>query len=138
MDIVSPEERSRMMSGISGKNTRPELVVRSLAHRLGLRFRLHASDLPGRPDLVFPRHQTALFVHGCFWHRHDCNLAAVPKTRMEFWLAKFAATVERDRRTRVSCEVQGWRVLEIWECETRDLAAVRHRLRDHFGVQAAG
>lgn len=84
---------------------------------------------------MFPRHRTALFVHGCFWHRHDCSLAAVPKTRTEFWLAKFAANIERDRRTRASLEIQGWRVLEIWECETRDPAAVRQRLRDHFGVK---
>jgi DNA mismatch endonuclease, patch repair protein len=134
MDIVSPAKRSQMMSGIRGKNTRPELVVRSVAHRLGLRFRLHRKELPGRPDLVFPRHRTAVFVQGCFWHRHDCGLAAVPKTRTEFWLAKFAANVKRDRLCRAELENRGWRVLEIWECETRDARIVERRLREHFGL----
>lgn len=132
MDIVSATKRSQMMSGIRGKNTKPELVVRSLAHRLGLRFRLHGKELPGRPDLVFPKHRTAVFVHGCFWHRHDCGLAAVPKTRTEFWLAKFAANVERDRVSKAELKSQGWRVLEIWECETREPAVVERRLRKHF------
>lgn len=134
MDIVSPAKRSQMMAGIRGKNTKPELVVRSIAHGLGLRYRLHRNDVPGRPDLLFPKHRTAVFVHGCFWHRHDCGLAAVPKTRTEFWLTKFATNVERDRRHRAELEVQGWRVLEIWECETRDTEAVERRLRKHFGV----
>lgn len=134
MDIVSREKRSRMMSGIRGKDTRPELLVRSTAHRLGLRFRLHVKELPGRPDLVFPRYRTALFVHGCFWHRHDCALAAVPSTRSDFWLAKFAANVERDRRSKAALESQGWRVLEIWECETRRPELVEKRLRAHFGL----
>jgi DNA mismatch endonuclease, patch repair protein len=134
MDIVSPAKRSQMMSGIRGKNTRPELVVRSVAHRLGLRFRLHRKELPGRPDLVFPKHRTAVFVQGCFWHRHDCGLAAVPKTRTEFWLSKFAANVKRDRICRAELESGGWRVLEIWECETRDPRTVEHRLRRHFGL----
>lgn len=134
MDIVTPAKRSQMMSGIRGKNTRPELVVRSVAHRLGLRFRLHPKELPGRPDLVFPKHRTAVFVQGCFWHRHDCGLAAVPKTRTEFWLAKFAANVERDRVCRTELELRGWKVLQIWECETRDPAKVELLLRMHFGL----
>ncbi len=136
MDTVSPEKRSRMMSGIRGRDTAPELVVRSVAHRLGLRFRLHAKNLAGRPDLVFPKHRTVLFVHGCFWHRHDCGLAAVPKTRTEFWLAKFSANQQRDRRVREMLEMQGWRVLEIWECETREPERVRQRLLADFGLGA--
>jgi DNA mismatch endonuclease, patch repair protein len=134
MDIVSPAKRSQMMSGIRGKNTRPELVVRSVAHRLGLRFRLHRRELPGRPDLVFPKHQTVVFVQGCFWHRHSCGLAAVPKTRTEFWLDKFAANVKRDRLCKAELEDLGWKVLEIWECETRDPETVERRLREHFGL----
>lgn len=134
MDIVAPEARSRMMRGIRSKHTTPELVVRSLAHGLGLRFRLHVRDLPGCPDLVFPRHRTVVQVHGCFWHRHDCHLAAVPKTRVEFWQAKFDANKARDLRNRTRLEELGWRVLEVWECETLRPEAVRNRLAQHFGI----
>lgn len=91
MDIVSPEVRSRMMGGIRGKNTKPEIAVRRAAHAMGLRFRIHRRDLPGNPDLVFLKCRTVVFVHGCFWHRHDCGLAAVPKTRPEFWAARRTA-----------------------------------------------
>ena len=135
MDIVNPAKRSQMMSGIRGKNTRPELVVRSIAHRLGLRFRLHRKDLPGRPDLVFPKHKTVIFVHGCFWHRHNCPMAAVPKTRTAFWLAKFAANKKRDHECTVALENRGWRVLELWECETRDCSLIEQRLRKYFDLK---
>jgi DNA mismatch endonuclease (patch repair protein) len=128
VDIVSPEVRSRMMSGIKGKNTMPEIVVRKATHRMGLRFRIHCKDLPGKPDLVFPKHKTVVFVHGCFWHRHDCRLAAVPKTRPEFWAAKFKANIERDLRNRHHLESLGWRVIEIWECETRDAQTLLAKL----------
>jgi len=134
MDIVSPSRRSQMMKAIRGKDTVPELVVRSVAHGLGLRFRLHSSKLPGRPDLVFPRWKTVVLVHGCFWHRHGCQLAATPKTRVEFWQAKFAANQKRDRLVRAELEARGWKVLEIWECETRDPELVRKRLTAHFGL----
>ncbi len=132
MDVVSPAMRSRMMSGIRGKNTRPELIVRSVAHRLGLRFRLHREDLPGRPDVVFPKHRVALFVHGCFWHRHDCGLAAKPKTRPEFWETKFKRNVQRDAAAKRLLEEAGWRVVVVWECETRDQAVLRARLQKQF------
>lgn len=135
MDIVSPAVRSRMMGGIRGKNTRPELIVRSIAHRLGLRFSLHRADLPGRPDVVFPRHRTVVLVHGCFWHRHDCGLAASPKTRPEFWKAKFEGNVRRDAVTRKRLEEAGWRVIVVWECETAHEAALAARLRHEFGVK---
>ena len=135
MDIVSPAVRSRMMSGIKGRNTKPELIVRSVAHRLGLRFRLHRADLPGRPDIVFPRHQVVVLVHGCFWHRHDCGLAANPKTRPEFWEAKFQANVRRDALTKQRLEEAGWQVIVIWECETRDEAGLAKRLRKEFGLK---
>lgn len=132
MDIVSPEVRSRMMSGIRGKNTQPELVVRSLVHRLGLRFRLHVQGLPGRPDLVLSRHRTVILVHGCFWHRHSCGLAAVPRTRPEFWSAKFDANVRRDARNKAALEELGWRVVEVWECESRDLESLARRIQALF------
>jgi len=135
MDIVSRSVRSRMMRGIRSSDTRPELLVRSAAHRLGLRFRLHRRDLPGTPDLVFPRHRTVVFVHGCFWHRHDCGLAAEPKTRKRFWTEKFAANVMRDEKNRAELAAQGWRVIEIWECETRNSSSVRRRLQRAFHVR---
>jgi DNA mismatch endonuclease (patch repair protein) len=134
MYVVSKETRSRMMSGIRGKDTAPEMLVRSVAHSLGLRFRLHVRTLPGRPDLVFPRHRTVIFVHGCFWHRHNCRLAAMPKTRPDFWRAKFDANQRRDIRNRELLEQQGWRVVEVWECETRDPAIVKLRLAQWFGI----
>jgi DNA mismatch endonuclease (patch repair protein) len=134
MDVVSPEVRSRMMSGIRGKNTQPELIVRSLVHRLGLRFRLHGRGLPGRPDIVLPRHRTVILVHGCFWHRHSCGLAAVPRTRPEFWAAKFDANVRRDARNKAALEALGWRIIEVWECEVRDLESLAERIRALFTV----
>lgn len=106
------------MSGIRGKNTLPERTVRSHLHRAGLRFSLHRRDLPGSPDLVLPRWNAVIFVHGCFWHRHPgCVKAAVPKTRRNFWLRKFAANVERDRRHRRALQRLGWRTHVVWECE---------------------
>ncbi|MGJ4802922.1 very short patch repair endonuclease [Luteimonas sp. SDU82] len=135
MDIVSPARRSRMMSGIRSSNTQPELVVRSTAHRMGLRFRLHRRMLPGSPDLVLPRWNLAIFVHGCFWHRHGgCRLCAEPKTRSEFWQAKFKANVARDREAVKRLKALGWRVEVIWECETKNADAVACRLwRATFG-----
>lgn len=120
MDRISPERRSWLMSRIASRHTRPEIAVRRAAHAAGLRFRLHLRDLPGTPDLVFPRHRVALFVHGCFWHRHEgCRLASMPKSRTEFWEAKFAANVARDRRHALALEAAGWRTVTVWECEIR-------------------
>lgn len=132
VDIVSPEVRSRMMSGIRGKNTRPEIVVRQAAHRMGLRFRIHRKDLPGKPDLVFPKYRTVVFVHGCFWHRHDCKLAAVPKTRPEFWVAKFQSNIDRDLRNQRQLESLGWHVIKIWECETKNPQLLFAKLKQIF------
>lgn len=120
------------MQAIRGKDTVPERLVRSMAHRLGLRFRLHGKNLPGRPDLVLAKHRTVIFVHGCFWHRHNCKLAATPKTRPEFWALKFQANVDRDRRNKTLLEERGWRVVEIWECETRSSETLGLRLRREF------
>src|SRR4051812_48307916 len=132
MDVFSPSKRREVMQAIRGKDTTPELLVRSMVHRLGLRFRLHGRKLPGKPDLVLTRHRTVILVHGCFWHRHDCGLAANPKTRPEFWAGKFQANVERDRRVRAQLAELGWRVVEIWECETRRVETLELRLRREF------
>ena len=108
------------MSRIRGKNTRPELLLRSLLHRAGYRFRLHAPHLPGRPDIVLPKYRTVIFVHGCFWHRHEeCSNATMPKTRTGFWAEKFQRTVERDQQKQAELEALGWKVLTVWECELK-------------------
>ena len=128
-DIMDSKQRSKLMAGIRSCNTAPELAVRRIAHRMGLRFRLHRKDLPGCPDLVFPKHRLVVFVHGCFWHRHKgCRHASIPKSRTNFWMAKLAANVARDRRQEAALQALGWRVLVIWGCETRDRMAVEHRL----------
>ncbi|MER2218892.1 very short patch repair endonuclease [Methylobacterium brachiatum] len=114
-----PAARSALMSRVRGANTKPELVVRRAVHALGYRFRLHRRDLPGSPDLVFPRLRLALFVHGCFWHRHQgCRRTTTPKTRVEFWANKFEANVRRDERVVAELQALGWRCETIWECET--------------------
>lgn len=119
-DIVDKETRSGMMSAIRGKNTKPELVVRSFLHRAGLRFRLH-TRLPGKPDIAFPKYRTVVFVHGCFWHRHkNCRFAATPKTRTCWWMAKFESNQTRDKKISSKLRRSGWRVLTVWECETRN------------------
>ena len=119
-DHISPAERSEIMRAVKSKNTSPEKRVRSAAHRLGLRFRLHRKDLPGSPDLLFPKRKTALFVHGCFWHRHEnCPRATTPKTNADYWNEKFRRNIERDEETRKRLEESGWKVLVIWECETK-------------------
>ena len=119
-DVVDKETRSRMMSGIRGKNTKPELILRRALHARNLRFRLHPARMPGRPDLVFPKYRAAIFVHGCFWHRHeDCRYATTPATRPEFWREKFLDNVERDQRNIGALRAEGWRVAVIWECSLR-------------------
>ncbi len=118
-DLLTKERRSWNMSRIPSRDTKPEIFVRSLLHRLGLRFRVHRA-LPGRPDIVLPRHRTVVLVHGCFWHRHGrCRFAYTPKSNLKFWLAKFAGNVERDRRARLALRKLGWRVITVWECEAR-------------------
>ena len=131
---------SRRLAAVRTRDTAPEMIVRRMLHRMGCRFRLHRADLPGRPDIVLPRHGVALFVHGCFWHRHgDCPLARDPARNSASWRAKFARNVERDARNRAALEELGWRVEVIWECETGDPAGLGRRLRRMFpGDATAG
>ena len=115
-DTVSTAVRSRMMAAVKGKNTKPELAIRSALHRRGFRFRLHRKDLPGRPDLVFTGRNAVIFVHGCFWHGHDCHLFRWPKSREDFWRAKIGANIERDWNQREALADAGWRIGTVWEC----------------------
>ena len=117
------------MARVKGKSTKPEIIVRQMAHRLGYRFRLHRRNLPGTPDIVFPRLKLALFVDGCFWHRHEnCRFAYNPKTNVEFWTRKFENNVLRDKKVKKELREMGWRVATIWECETADAASLRRTL----------
>lgn len=122
------------MSRIRGKDTRPEMRVRCLLHRHGYRFRLHVRDLPGRPDIVFRRRRKVVFVHGCFWHRHEgCSRAAIPRTRVDYWTRKFEATRARDAATLSALEAMGWKSLVVWECEMKDEGALLIRLHHFLG-----
>jgi len=133
-DIIDSKRRSALMAGIRGRDTAPEVAVRRIAHRMGMRFHLHRKDLPGRPDLVFPKHCLVVFVHGCFWHRHEgCRHASTPKSRSAFWTEKFAANVARDARQEAALRARGWRVLVIWECETKHKGVVEHKLSTLIG-----
>ncbi len=130
MDVVSQAKRSEMMSGVRGKDTRPELAVRRLVHALDHRFRLHRRDLPGCPDLVLPRLRKVIFVHGCFWHRHlGCRFAYMRKANAEFWLKKLTSNVNRDAVAQTALIAQGWDVMVVWECEVGDSQPLDGRLR---------
>jgi DNA mismatch endonuclease (patch repair protein) len=118
-DVVSSEVRSRMMSGIRGKDTAPEMVIRRGLHARGFRYRLHDRRLPGRPDLVLPKYRAVIFVHGCFWHGHGCHLFKWPKTREDFWREKIQGNMRRDRAQTALLKQQGWRSTVVWECELR-------------------
>lgn len=118
-DVVDKATRSRMMSGIRSRDTRPEMLIRKALHAQGFRYRLHDKSLPGKPDLVFPKYKAAIFIHGCFWHGHDCRYFKVPQTRTAFWLEKIAGNRQRDARQLTQLQSNGWRVLLIWECATR-------------------
>jgi DNA mismatch endonuclease (patch repair protein) len=120
-DTISKEKRSWNMSRIRAKNTKPEMIVRSALHKAGYRFRLHVSNLPGMPDIVLPKYKTVIFVHGCFWHRHEnCRFAYTPKSRSAFWEEKFRKNIERDKFSHKELSEMGWKVLIIWECEIYD------------------
>lgn len=119
-DTLTPEKRSWNMSRIKGKNTNPEVCLRSLLHQAGFRFRIHADNLPGKPDIVLPHYKKVIFVNGCFWHRHEnCKYAYIPKSRQNFWQEKFARTVLRDQEKAEKLIQKGWQVLTVWECELK-------------------
>lgn len=133
-DKITKEHRSWNMSRIRGRDTRPERVVRSVLHSLGLRFRLHLTNLPGCPDIVLPRHRTVVFVHGCFWHRHaKCKYAYSPKSKIDFWNDKFEQNIARDCSVQMELKSLGWRVIVVWECETRSTSKMMARLAAIFG-----
>ena len=134
-DTVDKATRSWIMSRIRGQDTAPELAVRRTAHRLGLRFRIHRSDLPGKPDLVFPRHNLVLFVHGCFWHCHrNCKAASMPKSRRSYWRNKLARNVERDKANAAKLRKLGWRVHTVWECQAKDPGRLERMLKRKFAL----
>ncbi len=138
-DIVTQDQRSKNMSRIKGKNTKPEMIVRSVCHEMGLRYRLHRKDLPGKPDLVFPKYRLCLFVHGCFWHRHpSCKYAYTPKSRLDFWLPKLAKNVDRDINAQRALEVSGWRVSIIWECQTKNTDTLRTEIQKLINPEVGG
>tara|TARA_B100000945_G_scaffold286117_1_gene256833 strand:+ start:81 stop:497 length:417 start_codon:yes stop_codon:yes gene_type:complete len=123
------EQRSRNMSAIKSKNTKPEIAVRKLLHSMGYRFRLHRKDLPGSPDIVLPKYKTVIFVHGCFWHRHEnCKYASTPKTRAEFWESKFGGNIKRDKINQTNLIKLGWKIIIVWECDLKKT----HYLKDLF------
>ena len=132
-DRISPEHRSWNMSRISGKNTRPEKSVRSILHRMGLRFRIHRKDLPGKPDIVLTKFRTVVFVHGCFWHQHKrCKYANIPKTRTDFWKEKFYENKKRDLYNVRKLKKDNWKVLTVWECELHEVHKLENRLKKLF------
>ena len=127
------ELRSRNMSAIKSKNTKPEIKVRKILHSMGYRFRLHSKDLPGSPDIVLPKYKTVIFVHGCFWHRHEnCKYASNPKTRKEFWNKKFKENIKRDLEIQDKIKNLDWRSVVIWECETKNIENLRGKIIDVF------
>jgi len=129
-DNISKEKRSWNMSKILAKNTKPEIIVRSVLHKAGYRFRLHVSTLPGKPDIVLAKYKTVVFVNGCFWHRHvGCKYTYTPKSRIEFWEEKFRRNIERDQFNKRSLEQLGWKVVTVWECETENEHILEEQLK---------
>jgi DNA mismatch endonuclease (patch repair protein) len=135
MDTLSGAERSQRMALIRSAHTKPELLVRSMVHKCGYRYRLHVSDLPGKPDLVFPSRRKVVFVHGCFWHRHSgCPFARLPKSKLDFWVPKLTLNRERDRKTIARLHREGWKVKVIWECEIKkNTVQVENKMRKFLG-----
>ena len=133
-DVHDTATRSRNMAAIKGRHTKPELLIRRALHTAGLRYRLHAKHLPGKPDLVFPRHRAVIFVHGCFWHQHPgCREGRLPKSNLAYWLPKLKRNTERDEAALAQLAASGWDVLVLWECETKSLEATRKVLLDFLG-----
>ncbi|RHZ95253.1 DNA mismatch endonuclease Vsr [Cereibacter sphaeroides] len=132
-DTRSPEQRRQIMRAVGTKNTGPELIVRSLLHAKGYRYRLHPRSLPGRPDIVFPARHKAIFVNGCFWHGHDCPKGRLPTSRLDYWGPKIETNVARDRRKLSELEAIGWQTLVVWQCELKDIERVGSRLCAFLG-----
>lgn len=134
-DIFSKETRSKIMTCIRGKDTKPELTVRRLLHRAGFRFRLHRKDLPGCPDIILPKYGSVIFVHGCFWHGHSCRDGKHPKSNQAYWLPKLKRNKERSKRNNKELRRNGWSVIVIWECETKDEIMLANKLRNFLIAQ---
>jgi DNA mismatch endonuclease (patch repair protein) len=132
-DTRTKEQRSHIMKSVGSRDTGPELTVRRLLHRLGYRYRLHRRDLPGRPDIVFPVRRKAIFIHGCFWHGHDCEKGKLPKSRAEYWTAKIKTNQGRDARAIAGLEDAGWQTLSVWQCELKGLDTIARALREFLG-----
>ncbi len=131
-DIFTKEQRSEIMSSVKSKNSKAELRVRSLLHRMGFRFRLHSKNIIGKPDIVLKKHGTIIFVHGCFWHRHGCKHSTTPKSNTKYWNGKFARNIERFKEVRTDLEANGWKVFVVWECETRTEESLKDMLLKFF------
>lgn len=137
MDVVSQERRSAIMRAVKQKNTEPELRLRKMLHALGYRYRLHRPDLPGRPDLVFPSRRAVIFVHGCFWHGHECSAGRAPSSNIAYWTSKIAANRDRDTRTSEALVRDGWRVLTVWECTLKEPGQALATVRDFHTVEGS-
>lgn len=138
-DTLTPNQRSERMSRVRGKDTKPELIVRRLVHGLGYRYRLHRRDLPGQPDLVFPSRRKVLFVHGCFWHRHEgCPLTRWPKSRLEFWKPKLEGNRIRDQANQAKLADLGWDYLVVWECDLKDMDRLANKIVKFLGTTPGG
>jgi DNA mismatch endonuclease (patch repair protein) len=133
MDNLTPEQRSAQMAMVRSKDTKPEMLVRRLVHHMGYRYRIHRGDLPGKPDLVFGPRKKVVFVHGCFWHGHDCSLGRIPKSRVDFWEAKIYKNRNRDEMHLLKLAEAGWESLIVWECQLKKVAEVENRIRNFLG-----
>lgn len=133
MDTLTPKQRSAQMAKVRSRDTKPEMLVRRLVHRMGYRYRLHRRDLPGKPDLVFGTRKKVIFVHGCFWHGHDCSLGRIPKSRVDFWETKIRTNRSRDEAHLAKLEELGWKSLVIWECQLKKVEELESRIREFLG-----
>jgi DNA mismatch endonuclease (patch repair protein) len=134
MDVFTKQKRSEVMARIRAKNTKPEIAVRKLLHRMGYRFRVHNKNLPGKPDVCLAKHNTIILVHGCFWHNHKrCNNGKIPKSNMGYWLPKIRGNVERDKKHRRALRRLGWKVITIWECELCDMSQLEKKIKAKIG-----
>lgn len=138
MDRISAEDRSKIMSRVKQRDTKPEIIVRSLLHKLGYRFRLHRKDLPGTPDIFLPKYSSVIFVHGCFWHGHSCKRGKLPETRKDFWTAKLLGNVARDKRNIIELHKLGYRTLVLWQCELNEPETIANRLNSFFSLDNTG